>query len=65
MRHIEADLRKYEVEKTKSICVGYATVPFCNAQNAWVSLGGRLIHSKADAEKYAVKLSNFMTELSV
>jgi hypothetical protein len=65
MRHIEADLRKYDGEKTKSICVGYATVPFCDAKNAWISLGGKSIHSKADAEKYAVKLSNFMTGLSV
>lgn len=63
MRHVEVDLRKYEVEKTKNILIGPAVVVFCDAKNAWIAVGGKKMHKKQDAEKYAVKLSNLIISL--
>ena len=67
MYSINADNRKYDKPEakilTKDITEGRAVACYNDRDHCWMEVGGRKIHNRDDAVKYAVKMNNFISRL--
>lgn len=60
---INADKRKYEKPDTKDIVEGRAVTCYNDRDHCWMAVGGKKIHNRDDAMKYAIRMNNFISKI--